>query len=405
VKYVDEFRDGERARMLAAAIAREVEAGRPYRFMEFCGGHTHAIFRYGLQDLLPDEIEMVHGPGCPVCVLPTGRLDMAVELALAQPEVVLCSYGDMLRVPGSGGRSLLRARAEGADVRMVYSVADALALARSEPDREVVFFGVGFETTTPPTALGLLTARREGLGNFSVFCNHVLTPAAMRAILHLPSEGGAQDVTTVPLDGFVGPSHVSIVIGSDAYAFCSEDYAKPVVIAGFEPLDVLQAILMLVRQVNEGRADIENQYLRAVTAEGNARARDVCVEVFEVRDTFEWRGLGDIPRSALAIREAFAAFDAERRFAMAPRRAGGTKSCECPAILRGQKKPVDCKLFATSCRPETPLGACMVSDEGACAAYYHYGRFREEAERRLAARLAERRARGPRGKEIRHEPA
>lgn len=394
MKYVDEFRDGERAGILADAIAREAQPGRVYRFMEFCGGHTHAIFRYGLQDLLPDGIEMVHGPGCPVCVLPTGRLDMAVRLVLDHPEIILCSYGDMLRVPGSGGRSLLRAKAEGADVRMVYSVADALALARSEPEREVVFFGIGFETTTPPTALGLLTARREGLGNFSVFCNHVLTPAAMHAILHLPS--GEEGEATVPIDGFVGPSHVSIVIGAEAYAFCPDEYDKPVVIAGFEPLDVLQAILMLVRQVNEGRADMENQYLRAVTSAGNERARSVCEEVFEVRDVFEWRGLGDIPRSALGIRGAFADLDAERRFAMAPQRAPGTRACECPAILRGQKKPVDCRLFATACRPETPLGACMVSDEGACAAYYHYGRFREEAEQRRARR----RAGG-----ARHEPA
>jgi len=404
VKYVDEFRDGERARVLADAIAREVEPGRHYRFMEFCGGHTHAIFRYGVQDLLPDGIEMVHGPGCPVCVLPTGRLDMAIELAIDHPQVILCSYGDMLRVPGSGGRSLLQAKAEGADVRMVYSVADALALARSEPEREVVFFGIGFETTTPPTALGIAAARREGLGNFSVFCNHVLTPAAMRAILHLPAAAD-EAVATVPIDGFVGPSHVSIVIGSDAYAFCPADYDKPVVIAGFEPLDVLQSILMLVRQVNEGRADIENQYVRAVTASGNERARQLCEEVFELREAFEWRGLGDIPASALAIREAFAEFDAERRFTMAPRRADGTRSCECPAILRGQKKPVDCRLFATSCRPETPLGACMVSDEGACAAYYHYGRFREEAEQRQAQRLAARRERRARREEVGHEPA
>ena len=387
MKYVDEFRDGDRARGLATAIAAEVRPERSYRFMEFCGGHTHAIFRYGVQDLLPDAIEMVHGPGCPVCVLPTGRLDMAIRLVSEHPEVILCSYGDMLRVPGSGGRSLLHAKADGADVRMVYSVSDALALARAEPAREVVFFGIGFETTTPPTALAITAAKREGLRNFTVFCNHVLTPAAMRAILHLPeAEAG------VPIDGFVGPSHVSIVIGSDAYGFCARDYARPVVIAGFEPLDVLQSILMLVRQVNEGRAEIENQYVRAVGARGNERAQALCEDVFELRDAFEWRGLGEIPTSALAIREAFADFDAERRFSMPYTQAQGTRSCECPAILRGQKKPVDCGLFATTCRPETPLGACMVSDEGACAAYYHYGRFREEAERRHVEARAARRA-------------
>jgi hydrogenase expression/formation protein HypD len=373
MKYVDEFRDGERARGLARAIAAEVRAGRSYRFMEFCGGHTHAVFRYGVPDLLPDNIDLIHGPGCPVCVLPVGRLDMALRLASENPEVVLCSYGDMLRVPGSGGESLFKARARGADVRMVYSVSDALELARAHPDREVVFFAIGFETTTPPTALALLTAEREGLENFSVFCNHVLTPAAMAAILQV---SGSE---TVDIDGFIGPSHVSVVIGSDAYQFCAHAHAKPVVIAGFEPLDVLQSILMLVRQINDGRAEIENQYSRAVSPEGNARAQAVMSRVFQRRDSFEWRGLGEIPLSALALAPAYERFDAEARFAMRYRPAAGTKSCECPAVLRGAKKPTDCKLFARVCTPENPLGSCMVSDEGACAAYYSYGRFREAA--------------------------
>ena len=376
MKYVDDFRDGERARILAAAIAAEVRPGRRYRLMEFCGGHTHAVFRYGVPDLLPASVELIHGPGCPVCVLPIGRLDMAIRLAAENPRVILTSYGDMLRVPGSGGRSLLKARGEGADVRMVYSVSDALELARANPDREVVFFAIGFETTTPPTALAILQAAAEGMTNFSVFCNHVLTPAAMKAILNVYP--GADD--TVAIDGFIGPSHVSVVIGSDAYRFCAEKYAKPVVIAGFEPLDVLQSILMLVRQLNEGRAVIENQYTRAVTHQGNSRAQAVMQEVFTRRPVFEWRGLGDIPDSALALAESYRAFDAEHRFAMQYQYARGTKSCECPAVLRGAKKPTDCKLFATSCTPDNPLGSCMVSDEGACAAYYTYGRFREEAE-------------------------
>jgi hydrogenase expression/formation protein HypD len=384
MKYVDEFRDGERARGLAAALRQEAQPGRHYRLMEFCGGHTHAVFRYGIPDLLPDNIELVHGPGCPVCVLPTGRLDMAMRLVLDHPEVILASYGDMLRVPGSERRSLLQARADGADVRMVYSISDALELARANPLRQVVFFGIGFETTTPPTALGILEARRSAVDNFSVFCNHVLTPAAMQAILNV--DPASEE--SVEIDGFIGPSHVSVIIGSDSYAFCAGQYHKPVVIAGFEPLDVLQSILMLVRQLNEGRAEIENQYTRAVTSQGNARAQQVVQEVFTLRPTFEWRGLGQIPTSALAISDDYASFDAEKRFAMRYVPAAGTKGCECPAVLRGAKKPIDCKLFATACSPESPLGSCMVSDEGACAAYFTYGRFREDALQRQSQQRA-----------------
>jgi len=374
VKYVDEFRDGERASRLAAALRAEARPNRCYRLMEFCGGHTHAVFRYGIPSLLPDNIELVHGPGCPVCVLPTGRLDMAMRLVLDHPEVILASYGDMLRVPGSDRRSLLQAKADGADVRMVYSVSDALALARSNPERQVVFFGIGFETTTPPTALGILEAERCGLKNFSVFCNHVLTPAAMDAILN----ADPQRDEAVQIDGIIGPSHVSVIIGSDSYRFCARQYRKPVVIAGFEPLDVLQSMVMLLRQINAGRATIENQYTRAVTAAGNGKAQDIVARVFELRPSFEWRGLGQIPSSALAIREAYREFDAEHRFAMRYRATAGIKGCQCPAVLRGAKKPTDCKLFATACTPESPLGACMVSDEGACAAYFTYGRFRED---------------------------
>ena len=378
MKYVDEFRDGARARRIAEAIRREANPERRYRLMEFCGGHTHAVFRYGVPDLLPDNVDLVHGPGCPVCVLPSGRLDMAMALAMEHPEVMLASYGDMLRVPGSGGRSLLQARAAQADVRMVYSVNDALALARANPEREVVFFAIGFETTTPPTALAILAAQQEGLKNFSVFCNHVLTPAAMHAILDVEADSAQR----VEIDGIIGPSHVSVVIGADAYRFSADDYDKPVVIAGFEPLDVLQSLLMLIRQLNEGRADIENQYIRAVTGAGNRKAQGLVSQVLVKRPSFEWRGLGAIPESALAVAPAFAQFDAERRFDMPELRGAETRSCECPSVLRGSKKPEDCKLFARACTPETPLGSCMVSDEGACAAHYTYGRFRTaEAQR------------------------
>ena len=373
MKYVDDFRDGEIARGLAAAIAREVEPGRRYAFMEFCGGHTHAISRYGVTDLLPPAVRMIHGPGCPVCVLPIGRIDQAIQLALDEG-VTVCSYGDTLRVPASEGLSMLRARARGADIRMIYSAADALALAQREPERQVVFFAIGFETTTPPTALVIRQAAKLGLKNFSVLCCHVLTPPAITAILDSPE---VRDLGIVPLDGFIGPAHVSTVIGTRPYAGFAAEYRKPVVIAGFEPLDVMQAILMLVRQVNRGAAHVENEFTRAVTPEGNLKAQALMAEVLELRSEFEWRGLGVLPNSALKIRERFAAFDAEARFGLRYRPVPDHKSCDCGAILRGVKVPLDCKLFGTVCTPETPMGSCMVSSEGACAAHYTYGRFRD----------------------------
>jgi hydrogenase expression/formation protein HypD len=375
MKYIDEFRDGEAARALAARIVAEADPGREYRLMEFCGGHTHAIFRYGIPDLLPPNVRLIHGPGCPVCVLPIGRLDLAIELAKRR-EVVLCTYGDMMRVPGSRKRSLIRAKAEGADVRMVYSATDALRVARELPQREVVFFAIGFETTTPPTAVAVRTAAEEGLRNFSVYCNHVLTPPAL---VHLLETADPRDPEPVRIDGFIGPAHVSVVIGTDAYQRFAEHYRKPVVIAGFEPLDVLQSILMLVRQLNDGRATIENEYSRAVVAGGNRRAQDIVGKVLEVRESFEWRGLGEVPWSALRLRDRYAAFDAENRFAVAPAQARENKACECPAILRGVKRPTDCGIFGTACTPETPMGSCMVSAEGACAAYYTYGRHKDAA--------------------------
>lgn len=370
MKYVSEFRDPALARSLAAAIAREADRPRSYAFMEFCGGHTHAIFRYGVPDLMPANVRFVHGPGCPVCVLPMRRLDDALELA-ERHGVILCTYADMMRVPGSGRRSMLTARAAGADIRMVYSTLDALAIARANPEREVVFMGLGFETTTPATALAILAAHKEGLANFSVFCNHVLTPPAIRHVLEAPDINPDE---AVRLDGFLGPSHVSTVIGAASYRPLVARFGKPVVIAGFEPLDVMQSVLMLLRQVNEGRAEVENQYTRVVTEDGNVRAQDAIEAVFMLRDSFEWRGLGAVPHSARAIRPAYAAHDAEVRFAISDKQSRETKSCECPSILRGVKQPQDCKLFAKACTPETPMGACMVSSEGACAAHYTYRR-------------------------------
>ena len=395
MKYVDEFRNGELAKNIAANIAREVNPNgqarsphpnpkgegtnersresqniRTYRLMEFCGGHTHAISRYGLVDLLPASVRLIHGPGCPVCVLPIGRVDQAIRLA-REAGVILCTYADTLRVPASDNLSLMRARAQGSDVRMIYSTQDALKIARENPLREVVFLAIGFETTTPPTAVAVRQASALGLKNFSILCDHVLTPAAMHAILKVT--GG------VALDGFIGPAHVSTIIGSKPYEPFADDYRKPVVIAGFEPLDVMQAILMLVRQINDGRAVVENEFTRAVTREGNLKAQQLVAEVFELRDTFEWRGLGSVPDSALKLRPAFAAFDAELKFSVDYVAVPDNKVCECAAILRGQKRPQECKIFGTVCTPENPVGSCMVSSEGACAAHYAFGRFRKTA--------------------------
>jgi len=369
MKYVDEFRDGEVAAKLAQTIGAEVRTDQTYHLMEFCGGHTHAISRHGLIDLLPANVEMIHGPGCPVCVLPTARLESAIHLALEEG-VILCSYGDMMRVPTSNGLSLLKARAQGADVRMIYSTLDAIKVAEDNPDCHVVLFAIGFETTTPPTAVAIQLAKERGLKNFSVFCNHVLTPAAIQGILD-----GADGKT--PLDGVLGPSHVSTIIGSKAYEYFAKSHALPVVIAGFEPLDVMQSILMLIRQVNAGHHVVENQYTRAVTQNGNQKAQGLVADVFELRSSFEWRGLGVVPDSALSIRQAYDAFDAEKRFTLPPFKGADHKACACAEIIRGQKKPLDCSLFGKACTPDNPLGACMVSSEGTCAAHWTYGRFRD----------------------------
>ena len=373
MRFIEEFRDGSVARQVASQIAAEARADREYKIMEFCGGHTHSLCRYGLIELLPKNVEMIHGPGCPVCVLPIGRVDQAIRLAL-EHGVTLCTYGDCLRVPASDGLSLLKAKARGADIRMVYSSADAVTLAQKHPDKQVVFFAIGFETTTPPTAVAIRQAAALGLKNFSVLCCHVLTPSAISSILESPE---VRQWGTVPLDGFIGPAHVSTIIGSRPYEFFAEEYRKPVVIAGFEPLDVMQAIRMLIRQVNEGRAEVENEFSRAVDREGNLKAQALVAEIFELRKAFEWRGLNVLPYSALRIRSQFAEFDAEKRFPLDYVSVPDHKACECGAILRGIKRPQDCKIFGTVCTPENPVGSCMVSSEGACAAHYTYGRYKD----------------------------
>jgi hydrogenase expression/formation protein HypD len=370
MRYIHGFRDGAAARALSRLIAAAVAPDREYHLMEFCGGHTHAIFRYGVQDLLPENVKLVHGPGCPVCVLAMPRLNGAIELA-QRPEVTLVSYGDMLRVPASRRRSLLKARAEGADVRMVYSAAESLNIATAHPDRQVVFFAIGFETTTPATAYVIVEAQRRGLRNFSVYCNHVLTPSAIQSIVDAPD---VPEFGRVRVDGFIGPSHVSTLIGSRPYECFAEEYRRPVVIAGFEPLDVMQAIHMLVLQLNEGRACVENQFTRGVSRDGNRKAQALVADVFEMRPSFEWRGLGEVPYSGLRIKSAYAEFDAERRFDIKVKPVPENKACQCPSIIRGIKKPTDCAIFGNVCTPRNPIGACMVSAEGACAAYYKYRR-------------------------------
>ncbi len=369
MRFVDEYRAADVARRLAGEIAGLVEPDRAYKLMEVCGGHTHTIYKHGIEDLLPPEVDLVHGPGCPVCVIPMGRVDDAISIA-ERPEVTFATFGDMMRVPGARG-SLLDAKARGADVRMVYSPLDALKIARQKADRDVVFFAIGFETTAPSTALTLLRARAEGIRNFSVFCNHVTIIPAIRAILDSPD---------LRLDGFIGPGHVSTVIGSRPYRFIARDYSRPLVVSGFEPLDVLQAVYMILRQLREGRCEVENQYTRVVREEGNPRALQAIAETMELRTTFEWRGLGFISQSALRLRAEFADWDAELRYDVPGVRVADPKACQCGEVLKGVIKPWECKVFGTACTPERPIGTCMVSSEGACAAYYNYGRYSRRRE-------------------------
>ncbi len=363
MRFVDEYRSGELAAKLSHEIESLVEPGREVRIMEVCGGHTHAISKHGLEDLVPDEVDFLHGPGCPVCVIPMGRVDDAIFLA-EQPGITFTTFGDMVRVPGGRG-SLLEAKARGADVRMVYSPLDALELARTNPDNEIVFFAIGFETTAPATALTLLRAREAGLRNFSVFCNHVTIGPPLKAILDSPG---------LRLDAFIAPGHVSTVIGTRTYDFIVRDYARPVVVTAFEPLDILQAVVMVLRQLRDRRCEVENQYTRVVRRDGNPRAIAAIEETMELGETFEWRGLGWIERSGLRLRPEFADWDAEARFELPGNRVEDPKACQCGEVLVGAIKPWECKVFGTACTPERPIGTCMVSAEGACAAYYNYGR-------------------------------
>lgn len=368
MKYVDEFRDPEKAQTLIEeirALVRRIGASesRPISIMEVCGGHTHAIFRYGIEGMLPREIELVHGPGCPVCVLPIGRVDDCVAIAEV-PGVIFTTFGDAMRVPGSN-KSLLEAKAGGADVRMVYSPLDALQLARDNPDRQVVFFGLGFETTMPSTALTVLQAAAERIDNFSLFCNHITIIPTIEAILDSPG---------VNIDGFLGPGHVSMVIGNAPYRFIAERYHRPLVVTGFEPLDILHGIWRVLGQLARREAKIENQYSRVVPEQGNRAALAAIAEVFELREFFEWRGLGSIDHSGVKIREAYAKYDAERKFAVPDLRIADPEACQCGEVLKGAIKPYDCKVFGTDCTPATPMGALMVSSEGACAAHHQFGR-------------------------------
>jgi len=373
MKYIDEYRQSDLAKVLAEKIGGLTDM--PLKLMEVCGGHTHAIFKYGIEDLLPDNIEMIHGPGCPVCVIPLGRVDDAISIAL-QPDIIFTTFGDMMRVPGSK-TNLLDAKADGADVRMVYSPLDALKIAKKNPERHVVFLALGFETTSPSTAMTILQAAKDDVKNFSVFCNHIMIVPALKAMLDSPD---------LQLDGFVGPGHVSTVIGTRCYEFVPREYGKPLVVTGFEPLDVLQSVYMIVKQIIEGRAEVENQYGRVVERDGNRRALEALFEVFEPRDYFEWRGLGSIPHSGMRMKAKYAAFDAELKFNVPGLRVADPKACQCGEILKGVKKPWECKVFGTACTPETPIGSCMVSSEGACASYYNFGRLSKVAER--SARVA-----------------
>ena len=360
------FRDPEAMKTLAKLIKKEAEKlNEPLRIMEICGGHTHTIMKYGIKQLLPENIDFIHGPGCPVCVMPKERIDHAIELA-KQDGVILATLGDMIRVPGSKS-SLAKVRAEGADVRPLHSTLDVLKIAKENPDKKVVFFAIGFETTTPMTAALMKRAFSEGVKNIYYHINHVLVPPPMRAIM---------DSGEAKINAFIGPSHVSVIIGAKSYEFLVKEYNTPVVVAGFEPVDVMESILMLVRQKISGKPKVEIQYKRATTYDGNVLAQKMIDEFMEVRDTFRWRGLGDIPKSALKLKDEYAEFDAEKVFAdvLPDKTIDDHKLCICGEILRGLKKPSDCKVFATACTPSNPLGSCMVSDEGACNAYYRYAR-------------------------------
>ncbi|CZF78846.1 Hydrogenase expression/formation protein HypD [Grimontia celer] len=370
MKYVDEFRNPDVVKGIVDTInvqldVIEQQRGKPMRplqLMEFCGGHTHTLFKYGIENLLSDRIEMVHGPGCPVCVLPMGRVDDCIEIA-ANPDVIFTTFGDAMRVPGLNG-SLLDAKACGSDIRMVYSPLDALELARQYPDKEVVFFALGFETTMPSTALTVLQAEKEGLTNFSLFCNHITTAPTIDAILNEPD---------LNLDGFLAPGHVSMVIGKDPFDFVVDQYQKPIVITGFEPLDILQSILMLVTQIAEQRCEVENQYRRVVENKGNDPGLAAIQRVYDTHPVTELRGFGEIGDAGVRLRPEYAAWDAEQKFVVSRQSSNDPDTCQCGEVLKGLIRPWQCQMYGKSCTPQSPLGALMVSTEGACSAYYNHG--------------------------------
>ena len=368
MQFVDEFRDPQLVESLLKRIQTRIKdtaftTAKPVQIMEVCGGHTHAIFKFGLDKLLPPEIEFIHGPGCPVCVLPMGRIDTCVEIA-TQPDVIFCTFGDAIRVPGQKG-SLLEAKQRGADVRIIYSPLDALALATKHPDKKVVFFGLGFETTMPSSAITLKQAKAQNIENFFFFCQHITIIPTLRALLE-------QD--DVRIDGFLAPGHVSMVIGKGPYDFIAQKYQRPVVISGFEPSDMLQSVLMIIEQFADGRCEVENQYRRVVPDTGNAKARGIIDEVFVTQGDKEWRGLGVIADSGVDLTPAYAQFDAETHFQCQPHQVADDPLSRCGDVITGRCKPKDCQLFGTRCTPDNAFGALMVSSEGACAAYYQYRR-------------------------------
>ena len=365
MKYLSEFRDPVLADKLLNEIKIDIDllkySERKIRMMEVCGGHTHTIFKYGLEQLLPKEIELIHGPGCPVCVLPINKVDECVELA-EEKQVILTTFGDAIRVPGSK-KSLLQAKAEGADIRIVYSPMDALDIAVKNPGKDVVFFALGFETTMPSTALTVQEAKKQDVLNFSILCNHITIPQTLKALL---------DTDNLNLDAFIGPGHVNMIIGTEVYGFIVNQYKKPIVVSGFEPLDILQSISMLIKQLLENRCEIENQYKRVVSKKGNIIAQEAINNVYQIKEYSEWRGLGLIPESGVMLRNEYELYDAEKKYDLKTVNTPDPEKCQCGEVLQGFIKPYECKLFGKECTPHNPIGALMVSSEGSCAAYYNY---------------------------------
>jgi hydrogenase expression/formation protein HypD len=366
MKYVTEFRDPEKVKVLQKKLSYIVEEitlkyDRKIRIMEVCGGHTHTLFKYGLKQIIPTDVEMIHGPGCPVCVLPKNIVDNCILMS-KNKNVIITTFGDAMRVPGSVN-SLLQAKADGADIRMVYSPSDSLEIAKKHPDKDVVFFGLGFETTMPSTAFTIVEAHRQNVNNFSLYCNHITIPQTLKALL---------DDKDLNIDAFIGPGHVSMVIGTKVFDFISEVYKKPIVVSGFEPLDILQSILMVLEQLKKGKGFVENQYNRVVNTFGNKNAIKVISEVYEIRDFCEWRGLGSIANSGVKIKRKYNMFDAEKKYNLKKQNIADPEECQCGEVLKGFLKPPECKVFGNKCTPENPLGALMVSTEGACSAYYKY---------------------------------